>query len=251
MRLVGARELAAGIGLLTQQRPSFWVWARVAGDSMDLALLGAALRQPSNQRRRLAAALSAVLGVTLADVGAAQAMRRDDGSRGVQFEKAITVAHTPQEVYRFWRDFRNLPTFTSHLESVAVLDDRRSHWTARGPGGRFVEWDAEVVEDRPDALIAWQSVPGSDVQHSGRVRFDAAPGGRGTEVRVQMQYVPPAGVFGATIARFFGQEPRQQVQSDLRKLKQVLETGEVIRSDATLAGTHVFQRAAQPQGVNA
>src|SRR5215207_9682814 len=149
---------------------------------------------------------------------ASWAWARASADPAIHFEKAITIARAPDEVYRFWRDFRNLPAFTSHLESVAVLDERRSHWTARGPGGRLVEWDAQLVEDRPDALIAWQSLPGSDVKNSGRVRFVPAPGGRGTEVHVQMQYVPPAGAFGATVARLFGQEPRQQVQSDLRKL---------------------------------
>jgi uncharacterized membrane protein len=149
-------------------------------------------------------------------------------------------------VYRFWRDFRNLPQIMTHLESVAVLDERRSHWTAQGPAGRLVEWDAETVEDRPNERISWRSLPGSDVANSGTVRFRAAPGDRGTEVHLEMNYAPPGGELGSLVARLFGQEPSQQVQADLRKLKQVLETGEVTRSAATVVGTHVFQRSAQP-----
>ncbi len=141
---------------------------------------------------------------------------------------------------------RNLPAFMSHLEAVAVLDDRHSHWTVRGPAGRLVEWDTEITDDRPNAQIAWRSLPGANVPNSGQVRFLPAPGGRGTEVRVEMQYAPPGGELGATIARLFGQEPRQQVRADLRKLNQVLEAGEVIRSSATIVGTHLFQRPAQP-----
>jgi uncharacterized membrane protein len=112
-----------------------------------------------------------------------------------------------------------------------------------------VEWDAEIREDRPNELIAWRSLPGASVANSGTVRFSAAPGGRGTEIHLDLHYAPPAGELGSLVARVFGQEPRQQVQADLRKLKQVLETGEVIRSSATLAGTQVFQRAAQPPRV--
>jgi uncharacterized membrane protein len=168
-----------------------------------------------------------------------------DGARQ-QFTKAITIRRQPADVYQFWRDFRHFPTFMSHLESVAVLDQRRSHWTAKGPAGRLVEWDAEITEDRPNELVAWRSLPGADVPNAGRVRFSPAPGDRGTEVRAEIDYTPPAGALGSAFARLFGQEPRQQVQADLRKVKEVLETGEVIRSSATLGGTQLFQRPAQP-----
>jgi uncharacterized membrane protein len=199
---------------------------------------------------RLAAALASVGGVTAADVRSAQALSQAAGPGGdggdQHLLKAITVRRSPEEVYRFWRDFRNFPSFMSHLESVAVVDERRSHWTAQGPAGRLVEWDAEITEDRSNERIAWRSLPGADVDHSGSVRFTAAPGGRSTEVRVELRYAPPAGAVGATLARLFGQAPRQQVQADLRKLKQVLEAGEVVRSSATRGGTHLLQHPAQP-----
>jgi len=169
----------------------------------------------------------------------------------LRLTKAITIRRQPHDVYQFWRDFRNFPSFMSHVDSVAVLDDRHSHWTVHGPGGRSVEWNAEITEDRPDQLIAWRSLPGAEVDNFGRVTFSPAPGDRGTEVRVEIHYAPPAGELGSALARLFGQEPRQQVQADLRKLKQVLETGEVIRSEATLQGTHVFQAPAQPRQAQA
>jgi uncharacterized membrane protein len=197
---------------------------------------------PKTERRRIFIALGAGVGVTTAVVVAARSRRPST----FHLTKAVTVRRSAEEVYRFWRDFRNFPSFMSHLESVAVMDERRSHWTARGPAARLVEWEAEIVEDRPGERIAWRSLPGASVRNAGTVRFSAAPGGRGTEIHLEMGYEPPAGEVGSMVARLFGQEPRQQVQADLRKLKQVLETGEVIRSSATLEGTHLMQGPAQP-----
>jgi uncharacterized membrane protein len=138
------------------------------------------------------------------------------------------------EVYSFWHDFQNLPRFMTHLESVQVLGPRRSHWVAVGPAGIRVEWDAETVEDRPNELIAWRSLPGSDVETSGWVRFKPAPGNRGTEVVVEMRYDPPGGVIGATMAKLFGEAPEQIVTRDLIAFKNVMEVGEVVHSDASI-----------------
>jgi uncharacterized membrane protein len=252
LRLLGARELMAGVGLLTQRRPTVWLWSRVAGDLMDLGLLGAALGRNPRRPERLALAFGAASGITAADLAAAQMA---SAPQPMQLTKAITIGRPADEVYRFWRDFTHLPSFMSHLESVAVLDARRSHWTARGPAGRLVEWDAEITDDQPAARIAWRSLPGAVVEHSGSVRFVPAPGNRGTEVRVEITYDLPGGSLGSTVARLFGQEPQQQVQADLRKVKQVLETGEVVRSAATLEGTQLLQSPARPrpaaQGVRA
>jgi uncharacterized membrane protein len=122
----------------------------------------------------------------------------------------------------------------AHLESVQVLDDRRSHWKAKAPAGTTVEWDAETIEDRPNELIAWRSLPDATVPNSGTVRFKDAPGDRGTEVLVQLSYQPPGGKVGALIAKLFGEEPKQQVKGDLRRFKQVMETGEIVHSDASI-----------------
>ncbi len=249
MRVLGARELAAGIGLLAQPGAGRWLWARVAGDMMDLTLLGAALVLPGTRRERVAVAISAVGAVTLADLAAAEAL--EDGTHETQrLRKAITINRSPQDVYWFWRDFAQFPLFMSHVERVEVTSNTRSHWSVRGPFGRSVEWDAEIVEERPNSRIAWRSI-GGPVEHSGRVHIVGAPGGRGTEVAVEMHYRLPARSLAALFARLAGQEPRQQVQADLRKAKQVLETGEVARSEATLEGTHLFQAPAQARAVAA
>ena len=163
---------------------------------------------------------------------------------------AVTIRRPVEEVYGFWRDFANLPTFMYHLKSVEPTGDGRSHWTANAPAGATVDWDAELVEDQPNALIAWASLEGSKVANSGSVAFTPAPGGDGTEVRVELSYDPPGGALGKVVAKLFGEEPQQQISADLRRLKQVLETGEVVRSEGSPEGARslrlVTQRPAQP-----
>lgn len=146
---------------------------------------------------------------------------------------AITINKTPDELYRYWHDFEHLPQFMDHLESVQVVSAQRSHWKAKAPAGTTVEWDADIVEDRPNEVIAWRSVEGAAVDNEGAVRFKPAPGGRGAEVRVEMRYDAPGGVVGATIAKLFGEEPGQQARDDLRHFKQMMETGEKTVSEAT------------------
>ena len=150
-------------------------------------------------------------------------------------KKSVTINRPRPEIYQFWRELENLPVFMIHLESVTAGNERRSHWVANAPGGR-VEWDAEVITDTPNEILAWRSLEGSDVANEGSVRFADAPGGRGTEVRVEFLYDAPAGKLGAAIAKLFGEEPHQQLTDDLRRLKQVLETGEVVRSEGSLDG---------------
>jgi uncharacterized membrane protein len=147
--------------------------------------------------------------------------------QGIKVERRATVNRSPEECYAFWRDFRNLPRFMEHLEAVTVLDEGRSHWVAKAPGGMYVEWDAEIHNEIPGELLAWRSLPGADVNNAGSVHFTPAPDGRGTEVRVVLSYEPPAhtGRLGATIARLMGEEPSVQVDDDLRRFKQVMEGG--------------------------
>ena len=149
--------------------------------------------------------------------------------------KSITINRPRQDVYEFWRDLEHLPTFMIHLEAVTSSGDRRTHWVANAPGGR-VEWDAEIIDDRAGESIAWQSLEGSDVPNGGSVRFTDAPADRGTEVHVDLHYDPPADSAGAMVAKVFGEEPHQQLRDDLRRFKQVMETGEVLRSDGSLEG---------------
>jgi uncharacterized membrane protein len=249
-RAYGLRELAAGVGILSRRRPAAWMWARFAGDLLDLTSLGVALRRRGRGRARIAGAIGAVLGVTALDYITARQLGRHqvrrlmpDIARSVDVTKTMTIGLPVPEVYGFWRDFENLPRFMAHLESVVVQGDRRSRWTAKGPGGKTFSWEAEITEDRPNELISWRSAPGAEVRNTGTVRFLPAPGGRGTELRVDLTYAPPAGLFGASIAKLLGKEPGEQVEGDLRRFKQVMETGEVTNSDASI---HRGMHAAQP-----
>jgi uncharacterized membrane protein len=157
-------------------------------------------------------------------------------SRGIHVERSVTINKTPQELYRYWRDFSNLPRIMDHLKSVAVQDDKRSHWVAKAPAGYQVEWDAEIINDDPNKTIAWRSLAEASIANSGSVRFVPAPGDRGTEVHVTLEYIPPAGRIGVFIARLLGKEPGQQIQEDLRRFKQVMETGEVPTIEGQPAG---------------
>jgi uncharacterized membrane protein len=237
LRLVGLRELVSGAGLLSRTRPDAWLWARVAGDVIDLALLGSVLATPKCNRTRTMTAMASVLGVTALDVQSAIECSRNERGfaepEGIHVLSAITVNRPREEVYRFWRDLERLPQFMTHLESVRVMNGR-SKWTAKGPMGIPIEWEAEIVADQPNENIAWRSCEGSTVPNQGSVRFLVAPGGRGTEVRVELRYDPPTGALGASFAKLFGAEPGQEIAGDLRRFKQVIETGEVLHSDASI-----------------
>ena len=154
------------------------------------------------------------------------------GGRGMKVEKSVTINRPPEELYSFWRNFENLPRFMNHLESVRVTGGDRSHWVAKGPAGSTVEWDAEVYNEKENEMIAWRSLEGADVASAGSVHFTPAAAGRGTVVRVVMKYDPPGGAVGAAVARLFGENPEQQIDEDLRRFKQVMESGEI----ATTAG---------------
>jgi uncharacterized membrane protein len=149
--------------------------------------------------------------------------------RGIHVEQAYLINRSPEDLYHFWRDFENLPGIMTHLQSVQVLDERRSHWIARAPkiAGGKVEWDAEITRDDPNQLIAWRSLPGSQIDCTGQIRFSKAMGDRGTEVHVFMDYVPPAGRLGHWVATIFGEAPRRQMRDDLRNFKRLKETGEI------------------------
>ena len=231
---LGAREILSGIGILAQRRPAGWLWSRVAGDAMDLSLLGVAFTERGNDQQRIEAAAGAVAGVMVADVYAAVQHSRQSGP--IRVDKVVAIERSPEELYSFWRQFENLPRFMRHLEAVRAVGQTRSHWVAKGPAGTNVEWDAEVVDDRPGELISWRSLPGADVENSGSVRFERAPGGRGTFVRVKMQYHPPGGIFGASLAKLLGEEPEIQVQRDLYRFKQLMETGQVVTTEGQPAG---------------
>jgi len=177
--------------------------------------------------------LYGALGLNTAHVGPSTSV---PAGEGYKVEETITINRPVREVFSFWRNFSNLPRFMSHLASVEVRDHNRSHWVARGPLGIHVEWDAEVHNERDNELIAWRSLPGSDVDTAGSVHFRSRGDGQGTEVHVVLKYNPPAGKAGAAVARWLGSSPEQQIRDDLGRLKQVLESGTAAGATGHLAG---------------
>lgn len=147
-----------------------------------------------------------------------------DAQKAVKVEHRVIVNRPRAELYRYWRNFENLPRIMSHLESVTVLDERRSRWKAKAPAGQTVEWNAEVFNEVPDGLIAWRSERGASVPNAGSVHFSDAGTGA-TEVRVVLDYEPPAGAMGVAVAKLWGEEPAQQVKDDLQKFKRAMEAG--------------------------
>jgi uncharacterized membrane protein len=158
------------------------------------------------------------------------------GGHGFKVEKSVTINKQPAELYRFWRNFENLPRFMNHLEAVQTTGDNRSHWVAKAPAGRTVAWDAEIYNEKENELIAWRSLEGADVDNAGSVRFESDPSGRGTIVRVTLKYDPPGGTLGKLVAKLFGEAPDQQVEEDLRRFKQLMEAGETPTTEGQPSG---------------
>ncbi len=161
---------------------------------------------------------------------------------GVRADASITIARPRAEVYRFWRSIANLARIMEDVESIIEIAPNRSHWVVRALAGRRLEWDAVIHNEIEDELIAWRSLDGADVDHAGSIWFKDAPGGRGTEVRIEMQYNPPAGVVGALVASLSGKEPSQELRKDLHRLKSLLETGEVVSTEGQPSGRIRIQR---------
>jgi uncharacterized membrane protein len=158
------------------------------------------------------------------------------GVEPIHVGKAVTINRSADDLYRYWRNLENLPSFMQHLEAVRCIDDQRSHWVVKAPLGGSVEWDAAITEDQASRRIAWRSLPDADVKHAGLVQFSEAPNGRGTEVKVVLDYTPPGGGLGVTFAKLFGEAPEQQIADDLRRFKQMMETGEIATVEGQPAG---------------
>ncbi|WP_392481777.1 SRPBCC family protein [Nostoc sp. C110] len=209
-------------------------WASLIGGGA-MVLMG--LRQGS-----LRGALTALAGGGLIYQGATKqstiqkAQEAIGINQPIKVEKTVTINKSAEELYRFWHDFENLPTFMKHLKSVKVHNEKRSHWIANAPLDNTVEWDADILEDRENEFISWASVEGADVDNSGFVRFKKAPGDRGTEVKVVLEYNPPGGALGATVAKLFGEEPEQQIGDELRRFKMLMETGEIATTEGQPSG---------------
>ena len=146
------------------------------------------------------------------------------GDKGIRVEESIRIDRPVEDLYRFWRNLSELPRFMSHLERVDELGGNQSHWVAKGPAGMRVEWDAEIINEVPNKVIGWRSLPESELVTAGSVTFDPTPDGTGTRLTVHLQYAPPAGAIGKAIAQLFGAEPSQAIGDDLKRLKTLLET---------------------------
>ena len=169
------------------------------------------------------------------------------GTRHVTLKTSVTIRKEPAEIYQFWRDFRNLPRFMSYVASVSETSNGHLRWRGRGPAGRALTWEAEIVADRPNERIAWRSLEGSLLPNHGAVLLRRAPQGRGTEVHLTVGFEPPGGSLAAKVVRLFEGIPEQRLNDDLRRLKQILETGDVVRSDASI---HRGLHAARPSSAN-
>jgi uncharacterized membrane protein len=238
LRIAGARELLAAWGLLSFKETTPWVWSRVAGDVMDVMLLASSARQPLRRSRSLGA-LGVVAAVTAVDVyagvsaargptGQAGARASAGGAANGEIAETILVKKSPEECYRLWRDLTQLPRFMPLLRSVRALDERRSHWVLETPVGMRVEWDAEITRDEPGRRLAWRSSPNAQIAHAGVVRFREATGQRGTFVRVAAQYRLLSGYGGSRqLAKLVEKAPQARQREELRRFKQLLETGVV------------------------
>jgi uncharacterized membrane protein len=230
-------------------------------------------RRSMTQRRTrpdMGLTVAALTGVAVLGVIGVRALARNSGTVGRRFryiidvltnhrmsgaeaadevgelvERTVTINRPRHELYMFWRDFGNLALIIENIESVTEVDERRSHWVVRAPAGPTLEWDSVIVEDIQDELISWQSEPGADVTHSGRIDFRDAPGGRGTLVTATIAYEPPAGAVGQLVAKLFHREPKIQARRDLRRFKQFMETGEIATSRMN-ADTSAAKSTAQP-----
>jgi len=159
---------------------------------------------------------------------ARKAMEENIPKEPFRIESAIRIARAPEEIFRFWRNFENLPRVMDHLRSVRNIDGRRSHWVAKAPAGMEFEWDAEITDERDNRIIAWRSLEGSEIRNEGTVLFEPAADGQATEVRVSLEYQQPGGKAGKAFAKLFGKDPERMIQKDLTRFKKLMETGEPV-----------------------
>ncbi|HXA49412.1 MAG TPA: SRPBCC family protein [Candidatus Acidoferrum sp.] len=251
LRLYGLRGLAAGIGILTEPRPAGWLWARVAGDAVDLSSLARAAEDRQNDRARVGVAMASVIGVTALDMFAAKNLNAQteeaasaDTDTSTRIVRTIIVDRPSEDAYRFLHNFENAPRFMTYLQSVRYTGDRRTHWIAKGPSNSVIEWDAETVADEANRLIAWRTADGAAFGHSGSVRFERAPGDRGTLVRLEVDFSRNRSA--AMLRRVLQMGLGRRIMHDLRNFKQVLEVGEITQSEASIyPGMHPAQPPAE------
>jgi len=241
MRLVGLREIVSGVGILAQAEPTPWLWSRVGGDAMDLALLRSAMDSPEARKDRVTAATVAVLGITAADLLCSTKLTAEpNGSikaetgNDVRATAAVTVQAPVSEIFALWEGFQGLPRFMSDAATVQIADDRSSRWTIPGPAGTSLEWDVEITTSVPNEQINWRTTAGGPVSAEGTVRVRTAPGNRGTQVIFDAHFSPPGGDLGKKIAAPLANVLAVKIGNDLRRFKQLIELGEVVHSDDSI-----------------
>jgi uncharacterized membrane protein len=219
-RLCGIRELACGIGIITQRNPAPWLKARVAGDAMDLAALAVGAPFTESRGGRVGAAAAVVAGVTALDIYCSRELEARRAAP-LHIATSITIDRPAEALYAFWRDLSNLPRVLPHVKSIRVVDAQRSHWCAQGPDGT-IEWDCEIIDDRPGQRLAWRSVDSSPVYNAGSVHFEPSRDG-GTRVTVELLGDPPTGAIGASVAKLLGRSG--QIRADLEAFRRLVESG--------------------------
>lgn len=241
IRAIGLREMACGVTLLRGETRPAWRWSRIAGDAMDLSLLGMAMTSRRHARTRLAATAAVVAGVTAIDyIASAQLAPRKlselpaPGEAGLALQKSVIVNRSADDCYRAWRDLENLPRFMPGLQSVQVIDARRSRWHS-------VEgvWTGELTQERPGQGMRWRAA--ENHSETGALELSPAPDGRGTVVTMQLHMQPPAGKVGAAVASLFSQAPAYQIETTLRRFKQWMETGEISTTEGQPSGKRSFK----------
>ena len=239
-RLFGLRELINGIGILVQPKPSApWLWARVAGDVLDLGTLGEAMQRKRTDKDNVLAALVAVAGVTVLDVICASQLSRSDSSAPASeapsdgaphAERSLTVGAPAAEVRQLWQDGESLAKIMGHFAEVRVTGDNHAHWTAHGPLGKSLEWDTQMTpnpEVDGDGGLRWRSLPGAKVPSEMTLRLIPAPGGRGTEMHLSLRFEPPGGALGKGLAKLLGAAPAILAMKALARAKNLVEAGEI------------------------
>ena len=248
---MGLCDIAYGFSLLGGRSRKGWAWVRVAADVANLSVLGTRFAPQSLPGPGFGGLLAAEAGLTLID--AMTAVRAGDSaghhpSRGVYVNASTTIRKPRAEVYAFWRDFSNIPRFMRHVGNVSEAHGHTT-WEAHASFGPSLTWEAQIVSERPGEEIRWRSTEQTLLANHGGVYFRDAPGGRGTEVHVHLGFEPPLGAVGAGLAKLFRALPREQLTADLRRLKQLLELGEIVRSDASIhRGRHPAQPSAEANG---
>lgn len=219
----GLRQLACGIGILTQREAAPWIRARIVGDAVDLTALVCGSLVPGAHRKRIAINTAAVAGIAALDFycGRELAVRGQRVSPRHE-TMSIEVNRSPEELYRFWRSFSNLPHVMPHLVSVKEIDARRSHWVAAGRGGTRVEWDSEIIDDIPNERIAWRSSDGTPLFNAGSIQLVRMPGG-GTHVVVELLFESLPGTIGTALTQLFGLDPAGAVRANLAKFRDIME----------------------------